>query len=711
MMLAMTMFVAMPTKAFADTRVGDLDCTVFTDDESNAAEGWSWAHATKTLTINGLDLEGSIILPDGSTIMIEGANFITVIDPEGFGVGIGGMGDLTIISEGSLSITSVFAGILANSDLDISGGVFTVYVDDTDDYWQVGIASSLNTTITDATITVENAYQGIGAGFDLTINGGSIEVKDCFYGLFVFCGDVIIEGNAVIGIDAQIGIVANATPFGPDEVEPYFFGALSSSAVGLLAAAAPGNVLITGGTIVITAELCGIRAEGNITIKGGSIRITDCIVGLVAMCGDVVIEGTTELDITALIGIAAYNTDLSSLMVSMLLENVFGALSGGTFEALAGATPGNVIISGGTIDIVADWYGIEADGDITISNAMLTIAITGDDEFIDDEDIYDAPMGIVSWEGDITILSGSVTINPAEPEGWYHDGIHAENGTVLISGGTVTINSADDDGIQALFIIITGGTVVIFECGFGLYSPLEAYDRFEPEALEGSVLAPLDAVVTVCIEGGTVTITVEYDGILAYGDVVISGGKIIITAGDDGIQADGNVILSGGNLTILADDNGIWTYLGIAFCGSIVDITSMKENAVYADNGIITFTAGSGTIKTLWDDGDDYWATASETGITVGDGIVVLGWDGSDYTVKSAVGAFDFGDDGEPWFWYTFVKDADKDVVLLNIWFGPTDTPATGDNGGMVGLIVALVALGLGGLFIVVGARRRQSVS
>jgi len=47
----------------------------------------------------------------------------------------------------------------------------------------------------------------------------------------------------------------------------------------------------------------------------------------------------------------------------------------------------------------------------------------------------------------------------------------------------------------------------------------------------------------------------------------------------------------------------------------------------------------------------------------------------------------------------------------LNIWFGPVETPPTGDSGGMVGLIIALVALGLGGLFIVVGTRRRQSVS
>ncbi|MDL2218465.1 hypothetical protein LJC27_07370 [Christensenellaceae bacterium OttesenSCG-928-M15] len=106
----------LPNAAMAATITdATIDCTAFSGDMSDA--GWSWNHATKTLTVSDLriELDGStgqpaygIKLPDGATLNLSQDVLDIFFDLDGsgvtYGIGVHCAGNLIIDGGGGLGV-------------------------------------------------------------------------------------------------------------------------------------------------------------------------------------------------------------------------------------------------------------------------------------------------------------------------------------------------------------------------------------------------------------------------------------------------------------------------------------------------------------------------------------------------------------------------------------------------------------------------------
>ncbi len=152
-------------------------------------------------------------------------------------------------------------GLKSSSDLMISGGTFTINSADDSVHSNTSIAlkggsfeiasgddafhSDDSLTVSDASINITKSYEGMEA-LHLSIHGGDITLISDDDGL-----------NAAGGTDASGVTGGRDAMFGQ--------GGMASS---------DGTIIISGGTIDITASGDGIDANGSLEISGGNITVT-----------------------------------------------------------------------------------------------------------------------------------------------------------------------------------------------------------------------------------------------------------------------------------------------------------------------------------------------------------------------------------------------------------------------------------------------------
>jgi hypothetical protein len=270
-----------------------------------------------------------------------------------------------------------------------------------------------------------------------------------------------------------------------------------------------------------------------------------------------------------------------------------GALTvhGNYLDGIAGKD--ELIITGGTINVIAADDGIRGrdyllieDGNITVTSGGDGLKSTNDEDpnlgyilieqgsfhITSGGDAISAETDVTISAGDFTILSGgghTVTIPPSASAkgikgivsvviegGTFNmdcadDGVHTNN-DVTISGGILTIatNSSTSasygDGIHADDTIhITGGTITVTTC----YEGIEGRD--------------------ITIDNGTIHVTSTDDGINGAGGsgtnnyLHINGGYIAVYAQGDGIDVNGSITMTGGTVIVhgpTADNNAAIDY-------------------------------------------------------------------------------------------------------------------------------------------------------
>jgi len=340
-------------------------------------------------------------------------------------------------------------------------------------------------------------------------------------------------------------------------------------------------------------------ANGDLTIElMGSSRITNIQAQGEGIFSEnaVTISGSGSLDITAdYSGINAHGIVIQSGTITVDATD-------DDADAIVGYDGGDVIINGGNITIEADGdyaSGITGDdADVIINGGTITIeaGYSSNGIFTDNGGnvvIQNSTLDISAYDGidasgKLTVQSGTVTIESED------DGFEALKG-IEVRGGNISITSTDGCGLEACGdVVISGGALDITSADEGIY--------IEPDDDVGGG--------SVTISGGTVTIETQYDdGIdvnriyneygerIADGSITLSGGTLDITAYNVGLEANGNISITGGSLTIEADYMAMWA-----------------GDQITIDSSITMQTPSNGSVQVLEDEGDDYSTIVDSNG-------------------------------------------------------------------------------------------------
>ena len=292
-----------------------------------------------------------------------------------------------------------------------------------------------------------------------------------------------------------------------------------------------------------------------------------------------------------------------------------------------------------TITTTAKKHGIAANDFVNVSGA--TLNLTADEDGIHSDNEDDVLLG------NIYLVNTNITINAGD------DGINASNTLLIDEGATIDVQKSEE-GLEARLIHQVGGTITVKSTDDGLNAKdwtLESSDEQGPGQQtkkvksEAANVKNLDQAgdVKIVIDGGTLTVDAEGDGLDANGSIEINGGTIVINGPRSGANAaldyDDNGILNGG--TVLFVDNGQMTmgfgsdsnqaYLMASIQGTagatveVVDSSGKTVASLKASKSFSTVLISSPEIK----EGENYTikvgsntttATASKQAANVGGG-------------------------------------------------------------------------------------------
>jgi len=210
-----------------------------------------------------------------------------------------------------------------------------------------------------------------------------------------------------------------------------------------------------------------------------------------------------------------------------------------------------------TVTTTAKKHGVAANDFVNVSGATLNLSADEDGIHSDNED--DVLLG------NIYLVNTNITINAGD------DGINASNILLIDEGAAIDVQKSEE-GLEARLIHQVGGTITVKSSDDGLNAkdwtlessegqgPGQQTKKVKSEATNAKNLDQAGDVKIV-IDGGTLTVDAEGDGLDANGSIEINGGTIVINGPRSGANAaldyDDNGILNGG--TVLFVDNGQMT--------------------------------------------------------------------------------------------------------------------------------------------------------
>ncbi len=296
------------------------------------------------------------------------------------------------------------------------------------------------------------------------------------------------------------------------------------------------DLVITGGTYIITAESQGLSGKDCIAIADGSFTIVSGKDGIHAEN-----EDDTTLGSLYIAG-GSFDIDAQGDAVS-----ASGALQidGGSFDLFTGEGSASVTMTSSTFgpggrggftaqtdtstasEDTTSQKGIKGEGTFTINGGVFTIDSV--------DDCFHAG-------GELYIASGEFNLSSGD------DAIHSDD-AVTIEDGTFTIPYCYE-GIEGLSLTINGGSFDIVSHDDGLNGAGGAdgsgFGRGQQDQFSSSSSS------FILINDGTFTIVSQGDCIDSNGDLTINGGVLDLTcngAGNTALDTDGTYTNNGGSVS------------------------------------------------------------------------------------------------------------------------------------------------------------------
>jgi hypothetical protein len=311
----------------------------------------------------------------------------------------------------------------------------------------------------------------------------------------------------------------NAALFSAGDLTITGDGKLTVTGNGNDAIAGKDGLLVESGTVTVTAKDDGLRGKDYVAVSGGTITVT--------AGGD---------------GLKADNTE--------------------------DADSGYVSVSGGTVTVTSDGDGVDAATDIVVTKGTLSIKAGGGHTVEPADDT--SAKGLKS--GVITVLEGgTVTVDSSDDavhtDGAVHfngakvtvasgdDGVHAE-GQQIIDGGFLEVTAAVE-GLEAATFVLNDGTVHVVSSddginGAGGTTGTDTADQGAPQGGGGPGGGEEVGDFSVTVNGGSLVIDSEGDGLDSNGVASITGGTVVVNGpegnGNGALDVNGTFTVSGGTL-------------------------------------------------------------------------------------------------------------------------------------------------------------------
>lgn len=200
---------------------------------------------------------GYVYIEDGTLTIMAGNDGIqaeTALKADGASITIRAGGG----SESALTSSSEsYKGLKAGSDILISGGSYII--DTRDDC----IHSNNTISITDGTFVLSSGDDGIHADADLSVSGGTIDITKSYEGLEGT--RVLISGGKISLVSSDDGLNAagggDSSGMGGRPGQGIFTGST-------------GEIIISGGYVMVNASGDGIDSNGSLSITGGVVLVS-----------------------------------------------------------------------------------------------------------------------------------------------------------------------------------------------------------------------------------------------------------------------------------------------------------------------------------------------------------------------------------------------------------------------------------------------------
>lgn len=444
--------------------------------------------ADVTIILDGATIKNN----DGPAIYVRSADKVTITLASG---------TTNTVSDGSsYSITdsdsTLDATIFSKSDLTINGdGTLTV-----NGNYKHGIVSKDDLIISSGTLNVTANNVGLNGKDCVKVNSGNINInagsdgiradntEDTSKGYVYLYGGTINITSDNDGIQAETVInVENVnltiTAGGGSS------GSLSHASESYKGLKACSDIYVTGGTFNIDSKDDCIHSNGTITIKGGTYTLSSGDDGIHADT-DLAISGSaTKLTINkSYEGIEATNIVISDGTISIVASDDGLNAAGGNNSTSGGGRPGqnkftssngSITVSGGTIYIKMSGDGIDANGTLSITGGYITVsgANSGDTAILDFDNT-----GTIT--GGTFVSTGSSNMT--------------QNFSTTSTQGAILVNASGSEGTAIKLTDYSGNTVVS-------YSADQAFSCIvisHPSITEGSTY-------TLTVGSSTTTITMN----------------------------------------------------------------------------------------------------------------------------------------------------------------------------------------------------------